>query len=51
MYPATKAAMNIRGLPGGYPRLPLKPLGEPHLTELRDGLKRFGASVLEAAAE
>jgi 4-hydroxy-tetrahydrodipicolinate synthase len=51
MYCATKAAMNIRGLPGGYPRLPLKPLGEPHLTKLRDGLKRLGASVLEAAAE
>ena len=42
MYCAVKAAMNIVGLPGGYPRLPLRPLGEPDLTVIRDGMKRFG---------
>ena len=50
MYTATKAAMNIRGLPGGYPRLPLRPLGEPHLSELRTGLERLGVTPVEAAA-
>jgi len=42
MYSAVKAAMNILGMPGGYPRRPLRPLGEPHLSELRAGLERFG---------
>lgn len=42
MYSAVKAAMNIIGLPGGYPRLPLRPLTEPHLTQLREGLAKFG---------
>ncbi len=42
MYSAVKAAMNIIGLPGGHPRLPLRPLEEPHLSQLRDGLIRFG---------
>jgi len=42
MYSAVKAAMNMVGLPGGYPRLPLRPLGEPHLTQLREGLTKFG---------
>jgi 4-hydroxy-tetrahydrodipicolinate synthase len=42
MYCAVKAAMNILGLPGGYPRLPLRPLAEPHISEIRNGLDRFG---------
>jgi 4-hydroxy-tetrahydrodipicolinate synthase len=49
-YAAVKAAMNLLGLPGGYPRLPLRPLGEPHLTELRTGLGKLGLSMLRAAA-
>ena len=40
LYCGTKAAMNILGLPGGDPRLPLRPLGEPHLAALRVGLER-----------
>ena len=50
IYCAFKAAMNIRGLPGGYPRPPLRPLGEPHLSELRQGFRDFGLSVAERAA-
>jgi 4-hydroxy-tetrahydrodipicolinate synthase len=50
-YAAVKAAMNILGLPGGYPRLPLRPLGEPHLGELRLGLASLGLLASEAAAE
>jgi 4-hydroxy-tetrahydrodipicolinate synthase len=42
MYCAVKASMNMLGLPGGYPRPPLRPLTEPHLTQLREGLQRFG---------
>ena len=50
IYAAFKAAMNVRGLPGGYPRPPLQPLGEPHLSELRQGFQAFGLSVAERAA-
>ena len=50
IYAAFKAAMNVRGLPGGYPRPPLRPLGEPHLAELRQGFERLGLSVAEAVA-
>ena len=50
IYAAFKAAMNIRGLPGGYPRPPLQPLGEPHLSELRQGFREFGLGVAEHAA-
>lgn len=50
MYCAVKAAMNMIGLPGGYPRLPLRPLGEPHLTEIRKGLERFGVPQAPAVA-
>ena len=50
IYAAFKAAMNVRGLPGGYPRPPLQPLGEPHLRELRQGFQAFGLSVAERAA-
>ncbi len=49
-YAAVKAAMNILGLPGGCPRLPLRPLGEPHLTELRKGIESLGFAKPEAAA-
>ncbi len=50
MYSSAKAAMNVLGLPGAYPRLPLRPLGEPHLTELREGLEHLGIKGLEAKA-
>jgi 4-hydroxy-tetrahydrodipicolinate synthase len=42
MYSAIKACMNMKGLAGGFPRLPLRPLGEPHLTQLREGMERLG---------
>lgn len=48
MYSAVKAAMNILGMPGGYPRRPLRPLTEPHLSDLREGLKRFGVPAANA---
>ncbi len=48
MYSAVKAAMNMLGMPGGYPRRPLRPLAEPHLSELREGLKRFGVPGIDA---
>lgn len=45
MYSAVKAAMNMMGMPGGYPRLPLRPLEEPHISEIREGLQRFGITA------
>lgn len=51
LYPAIKAGMNLQGLPGGYPRAPLRALGEPDLTELRDGMNILGFEVLPIAAE
>ena len=55
MYCAIKAAMNLRGLPGGYPRPPLRPLGEADLAIMREGLDRLGVPhatlPLEAAAD
>jgi len=42
-YVGVKAAMNLFGRPGGFPRLPLRPIGEPDLSEIRDGLARLGA--------
>ncbi len=50
LYCATKAAMNMLGLPGGYPRLPLRPLGAAQQAELRVGLARLGFAVEHAAA-
>jgi len=50
MYSSAKAAMNVLGLPGGYPRPPLRPLAPPHLAELRQGLERLGIKGLEVAA-
>lgn len=49
MYCAIKAAMNELGLPGGYPRPPLRPLTGAHLERLRRGLGEFG--VPRAAAD
>jgi len=51
MYCSLKAAMNIVGLPGGYPRKPLRPLAEPHLTEIRNGLESLGIAPLRQVAE
>ena len=51
LYPAIKAGMNLQGLPGGCPRPPLRPLGEPDISELRDGMARLGFDVLQLAAE
>ena len=50
LYPATKAAMNQLGLPGGgLPRPPLRELkGEP-LSELDEGMKRLLAQHIKAA--
>lgn len=43
LYPATKAAMDMMGLPGGgRPRTPLRPLEGAPLAGLRDGLKHLG---------
>jgi 4-hydroxy-tetrahydrodipicolinate synthase len=50
MYSAAKAAMNVLGLPGGYPRLPLRPLEEPHLSELGAGFERLGIAASTAKA-
>lgn len=53
MYCAIKAAMNELGLPGGFPRLPLRPLTGEHLERMRNGLTRIGvpqASQQVAAA-
>ena len=50
MYSAAHAAMNVLGLPGGYPRAPLQPFGEPHLTELREGFEELGICGTRAMA-
>jgi 4-hydroxy-tetrahydrodipicolinate synthase len=43
LYPATKAAMDMLGLPGGgKPRAPLRPLAGEALQGLERGLKTFG---------
>ena len=42
MYCAIKAALNELGMPGGYPRLPLRPLAGAHLERMRRGLAEFG---------
>lgn len=43
LYPATKAAMNMMGFPGGgKPRAPLRPLAGPPLAGLRRGLQELG---------
>jgi 4-hydroxy-tetrahydrodipicolinate synthase len=42
LYCATKAAMTMLGLPGGVPRLPLRPLSAAQEADLRAGLVRLG---------
>jgi dihydrodipicolinate synthase/N-acetylneuraminate lyase len=55
LYPATKAAMNMLGLPGGLPRPPLRPLGATQLAGLRQGLAELGllggSSITATAAQ
>jgi len=50
IYSGGKAAMMSLGLPGGYPRTPLKAYGEPHLTQLREGFAKLGIFGPRAAA-
>ena len=50
MYCAIKAAMNEVGLPGGYPRLPLRPLTGAHLDRMRHGLVQFGVPTMREKA-
>jgi dihydrodipicolinate synthase/N-acetylneuraminate lyase len=47
LYPATKAAMELLGLPGGKLRPPLRPLGAEALAGLKQGLVELG--LLEGA--
>jgi dihydrodipicolinate synthase/N-acetylneuraminate lyase len=52
IYTGGKAAMNALGLPGGYPRRPLRAYGEPHLTQLREGFAKLGIhGAMAKAAE
>ena len=50
-YVAIKAAMNLFGRPGGHPRLPLRPLAEPHLSAMRQGMERLGVKPPAALAQ
>lgn len=50
LYPATKAAMALLGLPGGELRAPLLPLTEGQLSGLREGLVALGFTLHPAAA-
>jgi 4-hydroxy-tetrahydrodipicolinate synthase len=45
LYCATKAAMNMLGLPGGVPRLPLRPLPPESEASLRRGMAALGLKV------
>ena len=40
-----KAALNVQGLPGGYPRAPILPLSRLHTARVRDTLERLGVKV------
>jgi 4-hydroxy-tetrahydrodipicolinate synthase len=40
-----KAALNVQGLPGGYPRKPLLPLNRADTLRVRDTLKGLGVEV------
>ncbi|MGE0153825.1 MAG: dihydrodipicolinate synthase family protein [Reyranellaceae bacterium] len=42
LYAVLKAAMNVIGLPGGFPRSPLQPVTGKHLADLEQGLRRLG---------
>ena len=50
LYPATKAAMDMMGLPGGRLRPPLQPLSGEPLAGLRRGLVELGLLAGESAA-
>jgi dihydrodipicolinate synthase/N-acetylneuraminate lyase len=41
-----KAALNLRGLPGGYPRAPLMPLNEPQIELVRNVLNQVEAKAV-----
>ncbi|MDP7667719.1 MAG: dihydrodipicolinate synthase family protein [Rhodospirillales bacterium] len=49
-YAVIKAMMNLLGRPGGYPRLPLRPLVEPQLSQLRRGMEELGLTETAAVA-
>ena len=50
-FPANlKAAMNVLGRPGGYPRPPLLPLGETQITDLTALLDGLGITQAVASA-
>ena len=51
LYPATKAAMEILGLPGGKPRAPLKTLTRDQYEGLRRGLVELGLLDASSPAE
>lgn len=51
LYPATKAAMALMGLPGGNLRPPLQPLSGQPLAGLRRGLIELGLLADDAAAK
>lgn len=40
-----KAALNVQGLPGGYPRSPILPLGRHHTQRVRETLAELGVRV------
>lgn len=40
-----KAALNVQGLPGGYPRAPILPLSRPDTMRVRDTLAELGIKV------
>jgi len=42
-----KAAMNLRGLPGGFPRPPLQPMGQADIKLMREGLDKLGVPHAE----
>jgi dihydrodipicolinate synthase/N-acetylneuraminate lyase len=50
LYPATKAAMEMFGLPGGRLRPPLRPLDGDALAGLRRGLIELGLLAADAPA-
>jgi 4-hydroxy-tetrahydrodipicolinate synthase len=50
-YASLKAAMNLVGLPGGWPRRPLRPLRGAQLAELRAGLEALDFKCEAVAAE
>jgi 4-hydroxy-tetrahydrodipicolinate synthase len=43
-----KTALNLRGLPGGYPRPPLLPLSNDEVERVRDTLRELGLAPVPA---